>query len=65
MKISELREMNDEQLDLTAKDAAETIFRLRIQGQKERLSTPSLIRQKRRVIAQVKTIQTQRAHAAK
>lgn len=37
MKIQELREMSDEQLGLTAKEAAEQLFKLRIQSQTERL----------------------------
>jgi large subunit ribosomal protein L29 len=62
MKSSELREMSDEQLQLTAKEAAETLFRLRLKHQTERLDTPSEIRRNRRLIARVKTIQAERAH---
>ena len=61
MKISELREMSDEQLELTLKEAAETLFKLRIQAQTERLDTPSELRKQRRLIARVKTIQTERS----
>lgn len=64
MTIAELREMSDEQLDLTAKDAAESLFRLRVQSQTERLDAPSELRRNRKLIAQVKTIQTQRQKAA-
>ena len=49
MKVAELRDMSDEQLVLTLKDACESLFRLRIQAQTERL------------VAQVKTIQRERA----
>jgi large subunit ribosomal protein L29 len=61
MSIRDLREMSDEQLELTAKEAAETMFRLRIQAETERLDVPSQMRKNRRLIAQVRTIQTQRA----
>ncbi len=61
---SELREMSDEQLDATAAEAAQTLFRLRFQSQSERLNTPSDIRKNRRLIARVKTIQTERSKAA-
>ena len=64
MKIKELREMSDEQLELTAKEAAEKLFRLRFQSASERLDTPSEIRANRRLIARVKTLQTERAKAA-
>lgn len=61
---TELREMSDEQLDATAKEAAVTLFRLRFQSQSERLNTPSEIRKNRRLIARIKTIQTERTVAA-
>lgn len=63
MKIKELREMSDEQLDLTAIEAAEKLFRLRFQSQSERLETPSAMRANRRLIARIKTLQTERAKA--
>jgi large subunit ribosomal protein L29 len=63
-KAKELREMSDEQLDLTLKDAVESLFRMRIQSQTERLDAPSELRKARRLIARCKTIQTERATAA-
>lgn len=60
-KASDLREMSDEQLTLTLKEAAENLFRMRIQAQTERLDAPSELRKQRRLIARVKTIQSQRA----
>jgi large subunit ribosomal protein L29 len=60
MKASELREMSDEHLGLTLKDACESLFRLRIQAQTERLDAPSELRRHRRLIAQVRTIQRER-----
>ena len=63
-KINELREMSDEQLMLTEKEAAENLFRLRVQAQTEKLDSPSEIRRNRRLIARVKTIQTEREKAA-
>ena len=62
--LTELREMSDEQLDLTIKEAAENLFRLRVQSQSEKLDSPSEIRRNRRLIARVKTLQTERAKAA-
>jgi large subunit ribosomal protein L29 len=62
-KANELREMSDEQLDLTAREAAENLFRLRIQASTERLDTPSEIRKNRRLIARIKTIQNERSQA--
>ena len=63
-KARELREMSDEQLELTVKEAAENLFRLRVQAQTEKLDSPSEIRRNRRLIARVKTIQSERSKAA-
>ncbi len=65
MKAKELREMSDEQLDLTVKETVEQLFRLRLQSQTERLDAPSELRKNRRLIARIKTIQGQRDRAAK
>jgi len=62
-KAAELREMSDEQIDLTLKEAADQLFRLRIQAQTERLDAPSELRKQRRLIARIKTIQHERAAA--
>ena len=63
-KASEIREMSDEQLQLTLKDAHETLFRRRIQSQTERLDAPSELRKNRRLIARLKTISREREMAA-
>lgn len=63
-KASDLREMSDEQLRLTLKEAAENLFRLRIKAQTERLDAPSELKKNRRLIARIKTIQAQRAAKA-
>jgi large subunit ribosomal protein L29 len=63
-KAKELREMSDEQLDLTVKEAVDKLFRARVQSQTERLDAPSELKRQRRLIARVKTIQTQRQQAA-
>ena len=57
-------EMSDEQLQLTLKESSESLFRLRLQAQTERLDAPSELRKQRRTIARVKTIQTERAAKA-
>jgi large subunit ribosomal protein L29 len=60
-KITELRDMSDEQLGLTLKEANEALFRLRIKQQTEKLDAPSELRRNRRLVARVKTLQTQRS----
>ena len=56
MKIGELREMSDEQVQLTWKEASENLFRLRLQAQTERLDAPSELRRHRHLIAQCQTL---------
>lgn len=59
-KVSELRDMADEQVRLVWKDAAEALFRLRIQAQTEKLAAPSEMRKHRKTIARCQTILNQR-----
>ena len=63
-KVSELREMSDEQIRLTWKDAAENLFRLRIKAQTERLDVPSEKQKARRLIARCQTILNERSRKA-
>ena len=65
MKAVELREMSDEHLALTLKETTESLFRLRIQSQTEKLDAPTELRRHRRLVARIKTIQQQRAESAK
>ena len=62
-KASELREMSDEQLQLTLEEAAQNLFRLRLKAETEKLDAPTELRKNRRLIARLKTIQTARAMA--
>ena len=64
MKIGELREMSDEQIQLTWKEASENLFRLRLQAQTERLDAPSELRRHRRLIARCQTILNERSRTA-
>lgn len=63
-KARELREMSDEQIRLVCKDAAESLFRLRMQAQTEKLAAPSDIRKHRRTIARCQTILAERVAKA-
>ncbi len=62
MKSEQLREMSSEQLQLTLDETTDRLFRLRIQAQTERLDAPSELRKQRRLIARIKTIQTERTN---
>ena len=52
--------MGDEQIRLVWKDAAETLFRLRLQAQTEKLASPAEVRKHRRTIARCQTVLAQR-----
>ena len=62
--ISELREMSDEQMAAVEKEACQTLFRLRIQSQTERLEVPTELARNRKLIARIKTLQSERKRAA-
>jgi large subunit ribosomal protein L29 len=57
---SELREMNDEQLQFAMNEAKQELFRLRFQASTEKLDAPSNLRKLRREIARIRTIQNER-----
>ena len=63
MNITELREMSDEQLQATLREALQTLFKLRVQAQTERLDVPSELTRNRRLIARIKTLQSERTRA--
>jgi large subunit ribosomal protein L29 len=59
-KARDIREMSDEQIRLLWKDASESLFRLKLQSQTEKLAAPSEVRKSRRTIARCQTILGQR-----
>jgi len=63
-KATELREMSDEQLEFSLKEAQDQWFRLRVQSTTEKLDVPSSIQKTRREIARIKTVLRERALAA-
>jgi large subunit ribosomal protein L29 len=63
-KANELREMSDEQIRAVWKDAAESLFKLRLQAQTEKLASPSEVRKNRRTIARCQTVLGERTKRA-
>ncbi len=57
---SELREMNDEQLQFAMNEAKQELFRLRFQASTEKLDAPSNLKRLRREIARIRTLQRER-----
>jgi len=60
MKADDLRQMSDEQLDLTLKETVKNVFHLRFQSATDRLETPSEIQKAKREVARIKTVMRER-----
>jgi large subunit ribosomal protein L29 len=63
-KIEDLRVKSDDQLSADLGELKREQFNLRFQGATGQLEKPARIREVRRSIAQIKTLQTERANAA-
>jgi large subunit ribosomal protein L29 len=63
-KIEDLRVKSDDQLSTQLGELKREQFNLRFQGATGQLEKPARIREVRRGIAQIKTLQTERANAA-
>jgi large subunit ribosomal protein L29 len=63
-KISDLTARSDDQLSEQLGELKREAFNLRFQAATNQLEKPSRVREVRRTIAQIKTLQTQRASAA-
>ncbi|OZA92672.1 50S ribosomal protein L29 [Altererythrobacter sp. H2] len=62
--IEDLRTKSDDQLDAQLTELKREQFNLRFQAATNQLEAPSRIREVRRMIAQIKTLQTERAATA-
>lgn len=60
MKPSELRQMSDEQLELTLAETVKNLFHLRFQSATDRLETPSEMQKAKRDLARINTIVRER-----
>ncbi|NMW31772.1 50S ribosomal protein L29 [Altererythrobacter sp. RZ02] len=64
-KIEDLRTKTDDQLDTDLTDLKKEQFNLRFQAATNQLERPARIKEVRRSIAQIKTLQSERSAAAK
>ena len=64
-KIEDLRAKTDDQLSADLTDLKREQYNLRFQAATNQLERPARIKEVRREIAQIKTLQTQRSAAAK
>ena len=63
-KATDFRVMNDDQLDTQLGNLKREAFNLRFQAATSQLEKPSRVREVRRDIARIKTLQTARSRAA-
>ena len=61
MKAKEIRVMSQEQRAALLKETADKLFKLRVQARMERLDSPSEVVKAKRLIARIKTIETESA----
>jgi large subunit ribosomal protein L29 len=64
MKAKEIRELTAEELNLRIEQARKELFNLRMQQASAQLEKPSRIRELRRDVARLQTIQTERENKA-
>jgi large subunit ribosomal protein L29 len=63
-KVSELRAKSDDQLTADLADLKKEAFNLRFQAATNQLERPARIKEVRRDIARIKTLQTERSQSA-
>ena len=63
MKLKELKDKNNDELQMREKELSEQLFKLRFQRATGRVENPMKIRQVRREIARIKTLLGERARA--
>ncbi len=63
-KMEDMRTKTDDQLEADLGDLKKEAFNLRFQAATNQLEKPSRMREVRRTIAQIKTLQNERAKAA-
>jgi large subunit ribosomal protein L29 len=59
-KAKELREMSDDQLEFSLREAKQSLFNLRFQASTEKLDAPSNLMKARREIARINTVLRER-----
>ena len=64
-KVSDLRARTDDQLTADLADLKKEAFNLRFQAATNQLERPARIKEVRRDIARIKTLQTERSQSAK
>jgi large subunit ribosomal protein L29 len=61
MRVSEVRDIRDEELAVKERELRESLFLLRLKHGTNQLDSPARLRSTRRDLARIKTIQRERA----
>ena len=64
VSMSDIREMDQEQMEATLKECYQQLFRLKVKAQTDRLDQPSELSRNRKLVARIKTVQSERRNAA-
>lgn len=64
MKIKEIRDLTPEELRLQGEETAKELFNLRVQQSTGQLEKPSRLREMRRTVARLRTVQNERKREA-
>lgn len=62
--MNDIREMDEEQMEATLKECYQQLFRLKVKAQTDRLDQPSELSRNRKLVARIKTVQSERRIAA-
>lgn len=65
MQAKEVRDLSDQELEVRERELRESVFRFRLRRGTNQLDNPAALKQARREIARILTIQGERARAAK
>lgn len=60
ISMNDIREMDQEQMEATLKECYQQLFRLKVKAQTDRLDQPSELSRNRKLVARIKTVQSQR-----
>jgi len=58
--MNDIRDMDEEQMEATLKECYQALFRLKVKAQTDRLDQPSEMMRNRKLIARIKTVQSER-----
>ncbi len=64
VSMNDIREMDEEQMEATVKECYLQLFRLKVKAQTDRLDQPSELSRNRKLVARIKTVQSERRNAA-